>query len=128
MKTTITTMLAVIAVLLGLNLLVLGSPPAEAQTTEEGPVTRRVVGGAVAIVNSDTERVYRFWSDGSVDLTTVHLMVDPENTIGHVLEDDLPPCGTTDVIPPSCPADINRDRDVGVGDMLDVFAQWGPCE
>ena len=32
------------------------------------------------------------------------------------------------VIPSSCPADINRDRDVGVGDMLELYAQWGPCE
>ena len=39
----------------------------------------------------------------------------------------LASCGPEEIIPSSCPADINRDRDVGVGDMLDMFGQWGPC-
>ena len=56
-RMTITTLLAVIAVLLGLNLLVRGSPSSEAQT-EEGPVTRRVVGGAVDEPSGGVTGVY----------------------------------------------------------------------
>ena len=130
----ITTLLAVIAVLLGLNMLVRGSPSVEAQMTG-GPAERTVVAGAVAFPaiarganSTQFSRVallLRFWSDGVVDGTRVYSQRIQGGCGG------APPTvcdGPTTLIPSSCPADINLDRNVGVGDMLDVFAQWGPCE
>ena len=118
---TIVTLLVIIAVLLALNMLVRGSPSAEAQMTS-GP-TPTVVSGEVHS-SSNVRYIYRFWSDGSVDLTDVFLTLNPDNTPCRMVNQICPPL---DIIPPSCPADIDRDRDVGVGDMLDVFAMWGPC-
>lgn len=123
-QTTTTTMLAVIAVLLGLNMLVRGSPQAGAQMTS-GPAEPTVVTGAAVAVDSVKGHVVRFWSDGAVDTTPVYFNPNPTGVCGaRVICDPT----TIPLLPPSCPADINLDRDVGVGDMLDVFAQWGPCE
>ncbi len=133
---TVTTMLAVVAVMLGLNLIVRGSPPAVAQgPNASGPVQATVVAGAVSFptlarggtstVDSEVALVLRFWSDGTVDGTRVHSDRRDDACSGG------PPTvcdGPTMLIPSSCPADVNRDRDVGVGDLLDVFAMWGQCE
>ena len=64
----ITTLLAVIAVLLGLNMLVRGSPSVEAQMTG-GPTEPTAVSIAAMNfpTNPDNWRVFRLWSDGSVD-------------------------------------------------------------
>ena len=132
-QTTTTTLLSIIAVLLGLNMLVRGSPSAEAQGTS-GPAERTVVAGAVAFPaiarggnSTQFSRVallLRFWSDGSVDGTRVH----SDGQTGGCSGPAPTVCNEPiTLIPPSCPADINRDRDVGIGDMLEVFAQWGPC-
>ncbi len=66
---TVTTMLAVVAVMLGLNLIVKGSPTAVAVPRPPEPTAVALfacVGGA------STERVYRLWSDGTVELNIVN--------------------------------------------------------
>ena len=73
---TVTTMLAVVAVLLGLNLIVGGSRPAVAQPEirifPELPVPEpKVIAGAVLSKDTDTTNVWRFWSDGTVDVSSV---------------------------------------------------------
>ena len=125
-QTTTTTLLAVIAVLLGLNMLVRGSPPAVGQVKDAGqpvPVSM-AVGHTYNTTSNDFTNIfaiYRMWSDGVVDVTRVATHTNCSQASSQCFP-------TEQIIPPSCPADINRDRDVGVGDMLDLFAMWGPCE
>ena len=72
---TVTTLLAVVAVMLGLNLIVRGSPPAVAQEPEIGifpeppPMEPTVVGGTAYENQFGGHRVWRFWSDGTVDMS-----------------------------------------------------------
>ena len=63
-------MLAVVAVMLGLNLIVRGSPTAVAAPPVPEPT---VVAGAVTPTSqvSTATWVYRFWSDGTVDISRV---------------------------------------------------------
>ncbi len=88
---TIATLLAVVAVLLGLNLLT-DPPEAEAQ----GPPERRtavVSGVAFTESNSNTYRVWRFWSDGAIDSTFVGIGGKGCNVFQE-------PCGPVEIIPP----------------------------
>ena len=65
---TIVALLAAVTVLLGLNLFS-GTPEVKAQAG--GPV--RLVAGVVttaSFANKEGDRIYRFWSDGTVDTTT----------------------------------------------------------
>ncbi len=65
-------MLAIVAVLLGINLIVRGSPPAVAQ----GPRPRQptiVAGSVLAGCGTNPTYVYRHWSDGMVDATRVQI-------------------------------------------------------
>lgn len=74
---TVAGLLAVVAVLLGLNLIMSGSPRAVAQEPEirifpEPPVPEpTVVAGAIGQLSGGPFRevVYRFWSDGQIDAT-----------------------------------------------------------
>ncbi len=125
-QTTTTTLLAIIAVLLGLNMLVRGSPTAEAQMTS-GPAERTVVAGAVAFPSSSSSEVavvLRFWSDGAVDATRVYsqrLAGGCGGAVPNVCD------GPTTLIPGSCMADVDRDSIVGVPDLLTMLAAWGAC-
>ena len=70
---TVAGMLAVVAVLLGLNLIVNGSPRAVAQEPEIRifPKPPHLEPTAVAIY-SDPGYLYRLWSDGTVELNIVN--------------------------------------------------------
>ncbi len=116
---TVTTMLAVVAVLLGLNLIVRGSPPAVAQgPTAAGPVQPTLVNGVAQWPNTTSHHIYRFWSDGAVDFTRFRV---PANCVPTV------ECAPVTVIPGTCAGDVDRDGIVGVPDLLTTLAAWGPC-
>ncbi len=72
-------------------------------------------------VNGDptsTTKVFRAWSDGATDVTFVS-----SNACG-------PPgvCGgPNQVIPGTCPTDVNRDGDTGIADFLTLLGGWGAC-
>ncbi len=66
--TTVTTMLAVVAGMLGLNLIVRGSPTAVAVPPVPEPT---VVAGATLFIDASAVFVTRFWSDGRVDLSRI---------------------------------------------------------
>ena len=125
---TVTTMLAVVAVMLGLNLIVRGSPPALAGgQTAAGPVQPVPVALAMTPQFSsqgqptNTFSIVRLWNDGAVDLTRVG--------IGTSCTSPLNFCsGPDQVIPGSCMADVDRDGDVAVPDLLTLLAAWGPCQ
>ena len=123
---TVTTMLAVVAVLLSLNLIVRGSPPAVAQIAS-GPVQPVPVALAVTPqfdINGEAQNTFsvlRLWNDGAVDLTRVG--------IGTSCTSPLNFCsGPDQVIPGSCMADVDRDGNVAVSDLLTMLAAWGPCQ
>ena len=67
-------------------------------------------------------RVWRFWSDGAVDMAWINTNADPDY------------CGTTDqcgpvvMIPGTCMADVDRNGEVATTDLLEVLAAWGPCK
>ena len=48
-----------------------------------------------------------------------------EDEQGGVFQGDRTTCDN--VVCPSCPGDCNRDGDVGMADVLEVLANWGPC-
>lgn len=77
---TVVGLLAVVAVLLALNLIVSGSPRASAQEPEirifPEPPPPKVVAGAVVNPFTSRTQVYRFWSDGAIDMTPVNFVQD----------------------------------------------------
>ena len=98
---TVAGMLAVVAVMLGLNLIVRGSPTAVAQEPEirifpEPPVPEpTVVAGATLAGGTDLTFVWRFWSDGTVDWSRVAIFgVGPDCDLGSL-------CGPPIVVIPS---------------------------
>lgn len=116
---TITGLLAAIAVLLTFNLIAKSSP-AMAQTYA-GPTQPTVVAGHVEMVSSNVFRFFRFWSDGVVD-TAIQSVTD-QGTCELISFS----CGPTVLISGSCAADVTRNGEVEVADLLDVLGQWGPC-
>ena len=116
---TVAGMLAVTAVMLGLNLIVRGSPTAVAGgLNAAGPVLPTAVAMAVVDVGTGNFRMFRTWSDGQVDTTFVSFSGPcPESVDG--------PCV---VLAGSCAGDADRDGIVGVPDLLTTLAAWGPCQ
>ena len=121
-QNTITILLAAIAVLLGLNLVVRGSPTAEGQTASTLQRELAPVGIAVTQVGESTNlAIFRLWSDGAVDRTTIRY-----ETQGGCALDQI--CPADPVLPSYCTADIDRSGAVDAPDFLQVLSQWGPCE
>ena len=148
-------MLAIIAVSLTVNIVVMGSRNAEAQESQTGDgepyVVKRVPNQGLAY--------WRVWSDGQIDETRVTFecdikftkvvvgpahhpfeVVDAESSLNTVIveyaDGRLDFISTTNLIrctirgkgsDPFCFADTDRDGTIGIRDMLNVLAQWGPC-
>jgi hypothetical protein len=112
----ITGLLAAIAVLLGLNLIVRGSPSAHGQAIGGQPEPT-VVNGVAYTDSGSYRHIWRFWSDGRVDFTMADI----------ICNDMEISCGPDDVLPPYCVGDIDRNGDVAIGDLLSLLAAWGPC-
>jgi hypothetical protein len=70
-------------------------------------------------VGSNTKHIWRGWSDGSVDYTSVQAAGDCQMGVY------WGPCGVLDG---ACRADVTRDATVNVNDFLEVIGHWGPCE
>ena len=157
----IVSLLVVIAVMLTLNLVVLGSRTAIAETAVAGrdPYIVKL------LPRSATEYV-RVWSDGQVDVLERQLgdgtcdfniividgPVDHPFPIVEVVEvsggrlgammtfedgrvdlvgptGGVPRCTIAGIGTPSfCTADVDRDGEVGVKDLLTLLGQWGSCE
>ena len=89
-----------------------------------GPMQATVVAGQVETSNGNDRlpRIYRFWSDGGVDVSFREFI---SQTGCEVAKDT--PCGPVVLIPGSCPGDITRDGTVATADLLGVLETWGPC-
>ncbi len=85
------------------------------------PVVPMVVGGVVHSEGGLLRRTYRFWNDGSVDMSIVTL--DGANICTFER-----PCGPVTIIPGSCMADVDRDGQVAVPDLLTMLGAWGACQ
>ena len=114
---TIATVLAVVAVLLGFNLIVRGSPEAMARVAT-GPVQPTVVAGERHLAGQNLDRIWRWWSDGTVDASMVFTQFGQNCSIPLN-------CGPTQVIPVPCPADVNDDLSVNVLDLIDLLLVFG---
>ena len=135
-QNSITALLAIVALLLTLNLIVTGSPPAEAQVAA-GPVQPTVVAAQAYIQEtalgvaptSYAHRIWRFWSDGTVDtsLLVITKWFEPNPEASCQLFFPERSCGPSVIIPGTCPADVDKTGDVGITDFLGVLAAWGPC-
>ena len=69
-------------------------------------------------------RIFRAWSDGSVDATWFRF----DNNFGQEKCDLIEACGPIMVVPPTpCAADISHNGEVDVTDLLEVLGTWGPC-
>jgi hypothetical protein len=120
MSRTVASLLAVIVVLLGLDLIARGSSAVYGAPT--GPAPPTVVGLAATTQGSPgpANLVYRLWSDGAVDVSAV-AGVQP---CAPFLT-----CGPFNVIKGgSCAADLTHNGAVEIGDFLEVLGQWGPCQ
>ena len=118
-QNTITTLLAAIAVLLGVNFVSGGSM----QSAQVEPTV--VAGSATQEVGTDgtgldQHRVFRFWSDGAVDTTLVDFDGQPPHC-------DIDSTCYRQVLLGSCQSDINRNAEVEVTDFLQLIGEWGPC-
>jgi hypothetical protein len=122
---TLSTLLAIIALLLGINIAVSMNRTAEALPAMAGPAEPVPVSLAALGLESGFvhTRLFRLWSDGRVDTSTVLL--------GWHFSD--PPC---EPIPGGCPwrdidfscaADVNGSGDVEFNDLVHMLATWGPC-
>ena len=97
----------------------------DATCTECPPPPGPTVVGIAAVphfdVNGDPTtliRVFRAWSDGETDITYVSgSNCGPPGVCG----------GPNQVIPGSCPTDIDRDGDTGINDFLTLLGGWGAC-
>ena len=114
-------MLAVVAVMLGLNLIVGGagaSAPQEAIAA--GPVQPVPVSITSSVLQNKTVQLVRLWSDGHTDTTVVQWGAD-------ICSPPSACSGPSTIIPGTCAADVNCDGIVGVADLLLLFSAWGPC-
>ena len=117
----IVSLLAVIAVMLGLNLIVDHSPRAVADNAvgPQEPYVLQISATSTSIGIFPTANIYRLWSDGSVDAHFVR-RDNPGGTwipqwIGYIpLETGLR-------------ADTNADGCVGAEDLAIVLGYWGSC-
>ena len=71
----------------------------------------------IQVGSDNSYRIFSLWSDGSIDTTYLDLA------------SPVPFCNGYDFtctmqVPVDCRADINRDRNVGVGDMLELYERW----
>ena len=158
----IVSLLVVIAVMLTLNLVVLGSRTAIAETAVAGRDPY-----IVKLLPISTREYVRVWSDGQVDVLERQLgdgtcdfniividgPVDHPFPIVEVVEvsggsaaammtfedgrvDLVGPavgspnrCTIAGIGTPSfCTADVDRDGEVGVKDLLTLLGQWGSCQ
>ncbi len=127
-------LLAVVAVLLGLNI-VRGATPAWARQDAGPAPAPTVVAGHVASAGGGggtyTFALWRFWSDGAVDLSIRDIASSP-NASGVVgcdpgIHGKLYDCGPSPVLTATCTADANRNAEVEINDLLTLLGQWGPC-
>ena len=75
---------------------------------------------AAPVGTSSIWRVFRLWSDGSVDTARARFLDNANCVIESVCVES--------VLPASCPADITRNGAVDTQDFLEVLAQWGGCQ
>lgn len=112
---TVTLLLAVIAALLGMNLIAKTSPAAVGQSQAGTPP----VAVSMSITNNGSlaeQVILRLWSDGQVDETRIQISCP-----------SFPVCAPNVIIPGTCAADIDRTGDVAVNDLLEVLGGWGEC-
>ena len=69
--------------------------------------------------NSNTARIFRMWSDGSIDYLLSDFGQGCPPTIG---------CTAIIIGPPSCAEDLDNNSDVGTTDLLQLLGKWGPCQ
>jgi hypothetical protein len=74
-------------------------------------------------------RLLRFWSDGSVDVTSIQFASDTHWCVPVPMCLDPGPFQVIGPAPyPSCaPFDSDLDGTVGITDFLTLLANWGPC-
>jgi hypothetical protein len=97
------------------------SPIANAQSAGlNGSPVRSVVDGRTERVFLDFYRIWRFWNDGSVDMTVVNFEV-PGSCV------QAPGFCMTPILPSGCPADLDGSGDVGFADLIAILSAWGPC-
>lgn len=70
---------------------------------------------------SATWRVFRGWSDGTVDHTCVGFNGQASCQVTSIE-------GPTPIVSAACTADANRNGEVEINDLLTMLSQWGPCE
>jgi len=126
---TIVSLLAAVAVLLGLNLIVGGSTPAAAQVAA-GPVQPTVIsvsseqiwratGGTSPSIATRDWRIVRGWSDGQVDVSRATFESEQSCVL---LPSSCPP---EVFIPGACREDVNSDLTVNVLDLIDLLLAFG---
>jgi hypothetical protein len=123
---TIPALLAVIAVLLGLNIVAKESPAAMGQAAAEMQEPVPVAMSVTQIIGDNGAgirqwRAFRLWSDGGID-TTLATFVGP--SVGGC---DIEAICPRQLLPGTCTADITHNGEVEVNDFLEVLGQWGPC-
>ena len=119
-QSTIAVLLTVVAVLLGLNLIVRGSPSAGAQVAS-GPVqavpvslsTTQLIG-----VSVNDWHIFRLWSDGAVD----SVRVTYTSGSGCDIESQ---CDLVPILPGTCMADVDNNGAVNSLDLIDVLLALG---
>lgn len=146
-------LLAIVAVLMFLNLLLMGSRTVEAENTVAGPPIPTIV----KLLPITLEKYWRVWSDGRVDHVqrdnicdwsvtgtlgpVVHpfpvvdvvfdgafLMTYGDGRVDIAFPAELPEnrCTIEGIGTPSfCTGDTDRDGSVNVTDLLDLLSQWG---
>lgn len=130
---TVASLLAVIAVLLGLNLTAKEAPAAEAGPAQPaGPTEPHIVSITATTANGiggPENNLYRLWSDGAVDMWRVLPNSQAPPTWHNFLTGEEGSSAWWGWVPlgPVQRADLNADGCVDVEDFLSLLADWNPC-
>ena len=93
-----------------------------------GPQEPTLVSGAAVTaatgsnVPCTTATILRLWSDGAVDASFMTMSCFNCPNQASVC------AGPFNILPGSCMADVNRDGDVAIKDLLAVLGDWGRCD